>query len=609
MNIETNKPKKSNIFDKLTKVGLYIILVVFFAYLLLGEDFMGAETNLDKSDYKRFSNGWMFANGDGSTQIIDFPMHLAAMPDENVTVSKRLEDEDYNAKWIMIWNKGQNVSIEVDGEPRFNYGRDTIKAIGRDIPYLYLFVPLYTEDAGKILSITYHTDNAKDAGFLGEVWIGDKTSLILTVVSHYQLEVVLAFILIFLGICSIGGSYVLYHYKKSKDPLKYLGLGVVLAGCWIVLNTQIRQFVFPNVSIVRNCAFLCVSIVSIPFMFYLDRIQERRFHKGYVILELCGFCNFLVTFVLNLTGVKGLSEMFTGTFFMVMIPIAFGIITLIVDVKNNKTGRYHLVAIGLVFFAIGTVAQMILYLTARNGIINASVMIMGMIAMLACSTTHAMKTFGSVYEDGKIAAQTAENLKISAMTTLVKTVDAKDKYTKGHSDRVAIYSKEIAKRMGLSKKEQKDIYYVGLLHDVGKLGIPDEIINKPGKLTAEEYDVIKSHPVIGSEILEDIKDVANITLGARWHHERFDGKGYPDGLKGMQIPVIARIIGVADAYDAMTSNRSYRGAMDQAYVRSEMVKNKGFQFDPEIADIMIKMIDEDKDYDMREKDIEEVSDF
>ncbi len=141
---------------------------------------------------------------------------------------------------------------------------------------------------------------------------------------------------------------------------------------------------------------------------------------------------------------------------------------------------------------------------------------------------------------------------------------------------------------------------MGLLHDVGKIGVPDEIINKPGKLTDEEFEAIKSHPVTGERILKKVKEMPKLSVGARWHHEKYDGTGYPDGLKGEEILEEARIIAVADAYDAMTSNRSYRGLLPQSKVREEIERGKGTQFDPVFADIMIQMIDEDKDYLMHE---------
>lgn len=180
-------------------------------------------------------------------------------------------------------------------------------------------------------------------------------------------------------------------------------------------------------------------------------------------------------------------------------------------------------------------------------------------------------------------------------------IDAKDAYTNGHSNRVADYSRELAIRMGKNEEEVNDIYFAAMLHDVGKIGVPGEIINKPGRLTDEEFEIIKGHTVKGAEILERISELPSLSIGAHWHHERFDGRGYPDHLCGMDIPETARIICVADCYDAMSSNRSYRDALPQEVVRGEIEKGRGSQFDPLIADHMLRMIDEDKNYDMREK--------
>ena len=189
---------------------------------------------------------------------------------------------------------------------------------------------------------------------------------------------------------------------------------------------------------------------------------------------------------------------------------------------------------------------------------------------------------------------------MNTVIALSDAVDAKDRYTSGHSKRVAAYSKMIAIKLGKSPEEQNEIYRAGLLHDVGKIRVPEEIINKPGKLTDEEYNIIKVHSVTGYHILKGVSE--NIAVAAKHHHERYDGKGYPNGLAGEEIPEIARILGVADAYDAMASNRSYRNALPQEVVRSEIEKGRGTQFDPHIADIMLDMIDDDKEYNLKQND-------
>ncbi len=196
------------------------------------------------------------------------------------------------------------------------------------------------------------------------------------------------------------------------------------------------------------------------------------------------------------------------------------------------------------------------------------------------------------------------------MHALARVADENGHYTHDHSERVALYSMEIAKRMGKTRGEQYEIYQMGLLHDIGKIGIPDAITSKSENLLENEYDLMKKHPMIGAKILQNVTELPGLAVGARWHHERFGGGGYPDGLRGKDIPEEARIIAVADAYDAMSSSRNYSEVMPQEKVREEIENGKEIQFDPEIADILLKMIDEDKDYIMNsESKIYMISEF
>ena len=202
--------------------------------------------------------------------------------------------------------------------------------------------------------------------------------------------------------------------------------------------------------------------------------------------------------------------------------------------------------------------------------------------------------------DALAAKEEIKTLSVEVMEALAHTIDAKDEYTKGHSVRVARYSRMLAGKMGLSTEECENVYYMGLLHDIGKIGVPNEIINSKTKLTDEEYNVIKIHPGLGNDILAEIKSRPDLCIGAHWHHERFDGSGYPDGKSGEDIPLPARIISVADSYDAMTSNRSYRDYLSQEKVREELEKNRGSQFDPVVVEAMLQIMDEDEGYTLHE---------
>ena len=185
-----------------------------------------------------------------------------------------------------------------------------------------------------------------------------------------------------------------------------------------------------------------------------------------------------------------------------------------------------------------------------------------------------------------------EQIRMSNETILsiANAVEARDKQTGRHSLRVAVYSMLIAAELGFDADELENIRQIGLLHDIGKIGVPDSILSKPKKLTEEEYNIMKTHVDIGGEILKDFTHIKNVADGAKYHHERYDGKGYNTGLKGEEIPLTARIIGLADAFDAMTSNRVYRKAISMDHVIDELKKGKGTQFDPSLVGILLGLI-------------------
>lgn len=187
-----------------------------------------------------------------------------------------------------------------------------------------------------------------------------------------------------------------------------------------------------------------------------------------------------------------------------------------------------------------------------------------------------------------------EQLSFEIISTIASMIEAKDSYTKGHSVRVAEYSALIAKELGWKDKDIQNLKYIALLHDIGKVGIPDSVLNKPEKLSDDEFNIIKSHTTIGGDILKDIETITDVDSGAKYHHERYDGTGYPCGLSGDHIPAVARIIGIADAYDAMNSKRVYRDSLPKDVIRKELVDGKGLQFDPEFLDVFVQLLDEGK---------------
>lgn len=194
----------------------------------------------------------------------------------------------------------------------------------------------------------------------------------------------------------------------------------------------------------------------------------------------------------------------------------------------------------------------------------------------------------------KLQKQRDHDLEIlnQSIRTFTYFIDAKDRYTSNHSVRVAIYAKEIGRRIGLEEEELQNLYYGTLLHDVGKIGIPDEILRNDSTLNEAEYEIIKTHPIKGVEMLKHFTAIPDISDCAHYHHEKYDGTGYPEGLKGNKIPLFARIATVADAFDVMSLDRMYKKAMGYEEIIAEFKKNSGTQFDPALVPIIIEMMND-----------------
>ena len=205
------------------------------------------------------------------------------------------------------------------------------------------------------------------------------------------------------------------------------------------------------------------------------------------------------------------------------------------------------------------------------------------IAQLGSNFNDMAENIESLVRKLRHALRQNQELFLETIRTLAAAIDAKDPYTKGHSDRVSAYSMAIARHLGLGFDDVFHIRIAAILHDVGKLGIKDGILNKPGGLTDEEYEIMRRHPAIGAQIMTPISKLKTIIPGIRNHHETWDGNGYPDKLEGEQIPMVARIIGVADTFDAMTTNRPYQKAMSLSYVTDKMKAMAGTRFDPVVV--------------------------
>ena len=439
---------------------------------------------------------------------------------------------------------------------------------------------------------------------------------------EYQLNIML----ILIGVCGLLAFLVLL---TKAIPLKrrFILMAMELCAMFLLIADRYCYIYRGDISdlgywMVRICNFgvyLMTLFIIVIFNLYLGnlclnevglKVLPKRMRVAHLLAA--------VDFIILVIGIPG-GLFFTideqnryqraeGFFISYIIPLAMHLLllTVIWQYRNRLTKGVRLSLIlftGVPFFA--SLGQIYAY-----GLSLTNITLVGLVVLLYIFSLHDMNNAVEHAKELEInflkeEQKNAEMVFEQTAEALASAIDAKDKYTHGHSRRVAEYSRAIAKASGKNEKECREIYYTALLHDVGKIGVADRIINKEGKLTKEEFDCIKEHPVIGKRILSSISKLPYLSIGANYHHERYDGKGYPEGLKGEDIPTIARIIAVADAYDAMSSKRSYRDPLPQQKVREELVKGMGTQFDPYFAKEMLHLIDVDTEYEMKER--EEVS--
>lgn len=399
-------------------------------------------------------------------------------------------------------------------------------------------------------------------------------------------------------------EYKQLFFTEEKDMLlvaKVVSLTMFLLGTsMIVINSIEGNQAMVLVSCIYGPLFLLSFIITcltkqtkffLVLGFVLSFLMEFVYLKtggqeGFGIFWMC-----IITFFTFFTSKKRLFFL-VNSFYILFVVLAFWTPLFKFCYQYSTTMRIRFPMLYMIEFVFASIIKIRLSKAEKN-----KNTLFNNLMELQDNLQHQVEARTKELEEEK---NNSEKLLIEVTQALATTIDAKDKYTSGHSKRVAEYSKKIAILLGKNEKEQQKIYLIALLHDIGKIGVPDWIINKRDNLTDEEYQVVKEHPEIGYEILKNITTMPDLEVGVRWHHERLDGKGYPDGLSEAEIPEFARIISVADAYDAMTSNRSYRKYLPQSVARSEIFKGIGTQFAPEVAEKMIELIDADTEYTMHE---------
>ena len=516
-------------------------------------------------------------------------------------------------KTLFFLSADKTVRVYIGTEEVYSFGENDVRLFGHTPGSVYCFINIPDDADNEIIRMEMSSYYENYATYMPEIRIADRDVAILTLLKENLLSFFYCVVIAMTGVVLFVLGIIQKLSKKEEDGMTYLGLVLILSAGYYSIETKILQIIYGNQTIYSYLVFMNLMLLPMLLLLYYMNNKENDDSPSFRIVLVLTFINIIVQIVLQLLNIRDFME-------MAFVSHALIFLTVVVVLANygkmaRKKGRKAtgLEMSALIILALGSIVDLgrtyVLKVGDLGKYSRISMMIFGLIMLfihIKRNIKNEIKTIeeNKIYLEKEVDRKTKEirKLLVQSMNTLSNAVDAKDYYTNGHSIRVAEYSRLLAQRLGLSKDRQEEIYYAGLLHDIGKIRVPDSIIKKEGKLTDEEYEYIKLHPVSGYHILKEISASSDIAIGAKYHHERYDGKGYPNGLEGENIPEIARILGVADAYDAMSSNRCYRKALPQDVVRAEMVKGRGTQFDPNIAGIMLDIIDEDKDYRLKQND-------
>ena len=588
------KPYKTNKnISRLFYILMMIIFVWFIGIQILGPD----EQFFDQSGHSIIYNGtFTWKKSDGTKQNISVPGRYKVPAKQTMIITTTLPD-DYNENVIAIRSSLQDVRFYIDGKLRKEYNAKSLHRFGKNSASRYIFCNTSSADAGKELCLELTTYTSNYSGVVNTIYCGDQMQILSYIFNHNFSGTVIGLFIFFASIVTILFSIALGIVYKTKFNMEYLGWCMLMGSVWMIGESKMRQILVPNASGLATSCFIMLMLCPLPISLYVNNLQKGKYKKIFQPICFIALLNFIICTILHLTGVADYIETMPAAHAILIITFLAVILTFWIRYWNHRSRSDCLLFFGLLITMLSVIFEAIsvYYKVSVSGVfVGIAILILLFINVIY--TIHIIRDIIKRQQQEELdkRKKNIEEMSLQLMQMLSTTIEAKDEYTKGHSHRVAEYSVLIARELGWNEKELSNLKNAAHLHDIGKIAIPDTILNKPSKLSEEEFSIIKEHTIIGANILKNISLIDHVQEIVRNHHERYDGNGYPDGLKGKEIPLHARIVTVADSYDAMSSQRIYRNQLPPEKIIQELENNKGTQFDPEITDIFLKLLREDR---------------
>ena len=576
---------------------LYLIMAAILLGFLMTQFLMPSERGItDDETHITYPGIFYWEKENGSREKIAVPGRYDVAARETMTISTVLPD-DFDKTALAIRGSLQDVTFYVGDELREVYDTSDTRLFGKNSASRYVFCPTSAADAGKEVRILLRTNTTQYAGVVNTVYWGDKVDIWQYLFRCHASETIIAAFILFAGVVTILFSIALGVAYKTKFDMEYLGWCMIMGAIWMLGESKLRQLFLPHASAMAALCFVMILFCPVPILFYADTILRGKYHRLYQIIGYIATGNLFVCSFLHSFGVLDYIQTLPLGQLMLVATLAVVLITTIRALRHStdKTDRLVLAGLIVVFITVAIETASTYYMVTISGIfLGIGLLILLFINILRTIAQIRNLELERRQKEMHRRREQMEKLSLQVLRTLSTTIETKDEYTRGHSHRVGEYAALIARELGWSQEEIINLKNTADLHDIGKIGVPDTILNKPTKLTEDEYIIIKDHTVIGAEILKNITLIPHAAEVARSHHERYDGTGYPDGLKGEDIPLYARVIAVADSYDAMSSRRIYRSALSRQEICEEIRSNQGKQFDPVIAEVFLRLLTEDR---------------
>jgi putative nucleotidyltransferase with HDIG domain len=560
-------------------VCILILLIFVFFSIALGK----YETNTDTTIFSDINEGWIDENG----QAVD--LYDLAKGKHSVTLN--ISELNTLGKAICFKSIDTNFKVSASDGIIYDYTPTIPRHLG--ISYGMQYHTIAIPEKSSFIRIDIEPVFSNTPGVIRDIAVSDAGQYMTNVFKRNLFSFGQGTTTIVIGIlfviAGVTGQIVM---KSTGIDFISFGISCVMIGFIGFNDTLLLQVMTARPDIIRVAEYLCLALISFPALSFFSSTTGKSHSKLLSGMFAACLLNVFLQVGLTLSGTSDYYHLVNISQLMILVSFLLSAVLVFRAIRHGQIKQTLLRSViwGLFACILGAVIDMLRFHFMQSygslTFTRIGVLLFTAFMGIYLYTDHIDSLKKKQQESAVFASEISE--------AFAKVIDMKDPYTNGHSVRVAKYTALIAREMGYDAETVEKYYRIGLLHDVGKVGIPKAVLNKPGELTDEEYDLIKSHTLKGYEVLKDISIVPELAVGALAHHERYDGNGYPNGLSGDEIPQVARIIAVADSFDAMYSDRQYRKHMDFDKAISIIREASGTQLSPEVVDAFFRLVDKGK---------------